>query len=235
MMPRLLVLTALFLASPTSAATKPGKVAVTPASTDAAVMVEAPRLAAGYVLGISAFDPAENNLKTNSFSGGWVSLNVSPAARNSASETAFVVQRVKPGTYVVRDVSQQGAWGVCFGEATVQFSVKPGELLFLGRLDAETPLKELQRNAMIKGHYSARNGTIYHYVEGITPPAFAATDPAALAAAEAFARANMPKTTVKPQPVIFTPARFGTGKSLFGQDVCGGYFRNKVPPVATAK
>lgn len=218
-------LVALLIATPALAAPKPSKIAITPDSTDAAVLVRAPRLPVTYTLGISRFDPVAQNLLTGSFSGGWVNMEVAGGGPGQA----YVLRRLKPGTYVLRDVSQQQYWAVCFGDATRQFSVGPGRLLYLGDFDGPTAIAELHANVRANpGHGRAKQGTIHHYLDNVTPPRLTEPDAAALAEAAAWLKAESPATTVAPVVATLTPAKFGTGVTLIGQRACGGYFKKKV-------
>ncbi|TRW15123.1 hypothetical protein [Glacieibacterium frigidum] len=218
-------LVALLIATSALAAPKPSKIAITPASADAAVLVRAPRLPVTYTLGISRFDPVAQNLLTGTFSGGWVNMVIDGGAPGQS----YVLRKLKPGTYVVRDVSQQEYWAVCFGDATRQFSVGPGQLLFLGDFDGATPIAELHANVRANpGHGSAKQDTIHHYLDKVTPPRLAEPDAVALAEAAAWLKAESPGTTVTPVAATLTPTKFGTGVTLFGQRACGGYFKKKV-------
>ena len=51
-------------------------------------------------------------------------------------------------------------------------------------------------------------------------------------AAKQYEAASMPPLHGRLQPVVYRPAKFGTGYTLFGERVCGGYFRDKVKPAA---
>lgn len=218
-------LVALLIATPALAEPKPAKIAITPGSTEAAVLVRAPRLSVTYTLGISRFDPVAQNLLTGSFSGGWVNVLVDGGVPGHS----YVLRKVKPGTYVIRDVSQQHYWAVCFGDATRQFSIAPGQLLFLGDFDGATAIAELHANVRSNpGHGRAQQGTIHHYLDNVTPPRLTEPDAMALAAAAAWLKAESPGTTAAPVAATLTPAKFGTGVTLFGQRACGGYFKKKV-------
>ena len=227
---KLLLAALLATAASAAASDKPAKVAVTPESKDAAVIVHAPVMSVPYVIGFSKFDPVQSSLQSNSF-GGWANIDV----RGDRSTDGYLVRRIKPGTYVLRDVSQQSAWGVCFHERTVQFDVKPGQVLYLGQFDGVTAVTELQRNAVTHGDMTARGSDVHLYFDGITPPTFTPVDPAELDRVKAFMASAMPKTSVAPQAVAFRPATFGTGRDLFGmQRICGGYYKKKVDAAPTA-
>ncbi len=221
---RRLAWAALLVAAPAAATDRPAKVAITPKSGDAVLIVRAPTLPVPYQIGISRFDPVESQLTSNPL-GGWADMTVSA----DKSTDGYIVRTVKPGTYVLRDVSQQLAWGLCFHADTLQFDVRPGEVVYLGSFDGETPIRELQREAIAHMDLVARSGTVHHYFDDVTPPTFTAATAEDMDRVRAFVANSMPKTSVAPSAVAFRPARFGTGSDLFGtQKVCGGYYKKKV-------
>ncbi|HEY0086518.1 MAG TPA: hypothetical protein VGB65_11475 [Allosphingosinicella sp.] len=214
----LLLAVAACVASPVSAA-NPSKIAITPESRDAAVIMRAPSTSAVYTLAIARYDPAAQDL-----SGGWEALPV-PTAEQRSSD--YVVQKVKPGTYVVRELIQQARWGVCFHAGTLQFDVKPGQAVYLGEFDAGTPLGELQRNALSRRDLVAGSYTLHNYFDGISTPRFTQPADPALPEVRAFMAEALPRTRVAPVAAQFRPATFSTGRALLGARVCGGMVRKK--------
>jgi hypothetical protein len=211
---------AVCLASPASAAPDPARIAITPASRESVLIARAPSAAVVYTLAIGRYDPVEQDL-----SGDWVALPVLPRTKRASD---FVVQTVKPGTYVVQEVVQQGRWGVCFHAATLRFEVKPGQALYLGAFEAARPLMEIQRNAVARKELEAGPYGVHNYFDGITPPHFTLPADSTLPEVRAFMAEEMPKTKVAPVPAQFSPATFGTGRALIGsQRVCGGWHRKK--------
>jgi hypothetical protein len=204
------------LASPVSAA-DPSRIAIAPDSSDAAVIMRAASIEVVYTLAIARYDPIAQDL-----SGGWEALPVPPAERRSSD---FVVQKVKPGTYVVRELVQQARWGVCFHAGTLQFDVKPGQAVYLGELDARTPLRELERNAVSRKQIEAGEFTVHNYFDEISPPRFTQPADPALPEVRAFMAEAMPRTRVAPVVAQFRPATFSTGRALVGTRVCGGTVR----------
>lgn len=206
--------------------------AITRGSADALILFKAPDIPRppGYKtswrMGLQSYDPAEQKLQAGPFGG-----NETLAGRPKSFVDGYLVEVVKPGTYVFRDFSRQDLWSLCFNGGSLQFTIKPGEVLYLGEFDAAKHVEELQMLAVSSGRVTAKSGSPVGFFDTVSPPAFAPVDEAGLAAAAAMVRARMPKTTVAPKAARFTPARFGTGKDLFGlQRICGGYYAKKAKP-----
>ena len=201
-------------------AANPARIAVTPSSADAVLIVRTPATGVLYTIAIARYDPAQQDL-----SGDWVAFPVPP---QGTGESGFGVEKVKPGTYVIKEVVQQARWGVCFYAGTLQFDVKSGEAVYLGTLDAATPLAELRRHAVAAKDLYAGGFTVHNYFDEITPPRFQQPADPALPEVRAFIAGEMPKTTVAPRLAQFRPATFRAGRALLGgQRVCGGSFSRK--------
>lgn len=231
---------ALALAAPALAENKPEKIAIAPDSEKAAIIMKAPWIdppsdysaLSGYQLGISAFDPAEGQLK-GSFFKGFRSL----VSRRAFWRKGYLVSDIRPGTYAVMQFSRQDKWALCYHADTLQFTVRPGEVLYLGEFDARRHLAQLESMVIGSGQTSLNNIQVAHYFDGIERPAFGAVSESELAEVAAAMKTIMPRTTVSPTAVSFAPARFGTGSDAFGlQRVCGGYYRkgagSTTPPPA---
>ena len=203
--------------------------AITPGSAEALIVFKAPDIPRppGYKtswrMGVQSYDPVEQKLQGAPF-GGMETL----AGRPKSFVDGFLVEVMKPGTYVFRDFSRQDLWSLCFNGDSLRFTIKPGEVLYLGELDAVKHVQELESLSVMTGRTTARNGNPVQFFDTVSPPAFAPVDEAGLAAAAAMVKARMPKTSVAPRAAKFEPARFGTGKDLFGtKRICGGYYTKK--------
>jgi hypothetical protein len=221
-----------FAAAPPAAAKDVAGFAVTPGGPDAMIVFKAPDIPRppGYKtswrMGMQGYDPAEEKLQGGPFGG-----NETLAGRPKSFVDSYLVEMVKPGTYVFRDFSRQDHWSLCFNGASLQFTIKPGEVLYLGEFNAAKHALELETLSVTTGQTMSFNGRPIQFFDTVSPPAFTAPDEAALAAAAAMVKARMPKTTVAPKFAMFSPARFGTGKDLFGtQRLCGGYYTKKAKP-----
>lgn len=225
------ILIALGASDPASAA-KPAEIAITPSSPGAVLILKAPNLPqaptfrTAYRLALHSYDPAEQKMVGGPFGGGALFQ-----ARPKDFVDGYLILEVKPGTYAFESFSQQDYWALCFNGGSYRFTVKPGEVLYLGEFDAAAHAVELQTLAVTSGRTSTRNSNPVHFFDTVTPPIFAPADEAAMSAVAAMVKARMPRTTVAPKAAALTPARFGTGKDLFGlQRICGGYYQGKAKP-----
>jgi len=227
---------ALFALAAASAATaeqKAEKIAVTPGSDRAAVIFRAPDLPkpmgsyiSSYKIAFKKYDSANQALRGGPYAG-----SVLMSARPSLFAGGFLVSDLSPGTYVVTEVSRQDQWALCFHDNSLQFTVKPGEVLYLGNFDAAFHIAELQRKAIDSHQLQLRGSRVAQFFDNVTPPRFTPGTTADLQAVAAMMRTAMPKTTVAPQLAQFQPARFGTGRDLFGLTrICGGYYTGKAKP-----
>ena len=220
-------------ASSASAEQKAAKIAIAPGSEMGAIIFKAPDLPkpiggyiSSYKIGFKKYDAAAQSLDGGPYAG---SLLLS--ARPSLFSQGYMVSDLKPGTYVVTEVSRQDLWALCFHDNSLQFTVKAGEVVYLGDFDAAFHIAELQQKA-ISGHkMRLRGGSLAHFFDNVTPPKFTPGTEQDLPAVVAMMKTAMPKTTAAPQLVQFQPARFGTGRDLFGLTrICGGYYSGKAKP-----
>jgi len=223
-------------AAPAAASQDPNKIAITPTSTNAAIILKAanlrpaPTFKTAYRIGLQIYDPEVQKMRGGPYGG-----SATIAAQPKLFVDGYLVIDLKPGTYAFRDLSQQDYWALCFHDESLQFTVKPGELLYLGELDVPRHVAQLQILAIMTGKTSTR-GEPVHFFDGVSPPAMTPADEAGLAAAAAMAKARMPKTSVAPKAATLSKARFGTGNDLFGlMRICGGYYQKAAKPPAGAK
>ncbi|HEX8512835.1 MAG TPA: hypothetical protein VF688_06990 [Allosphingosinicella sp.] len=218
------------LLSPAPVAAKPKPLAITPASPDAAVILRVPRVDILYNIGIRSYDPAERRLAPGPTGPAWVNVIIRPGEPRDA----FVVNKVKPGTYVFTDVIQQTRWATCFHKASYQFSIKPGQVLYLGEFDGVSALREVQRQAVARGHLSVSSYTFHNYFDDVPPPPLTPGDERSLAGARSFIAAEHPRTTSPVNRAQLSPAIFGTGRNPIGtKRMCSGW-RSKKAEVPTA-
>lgn len=224
---------ALACASAASAEQNAAKIAITSQSDRGAIVLRAPDLPkpmgsyiSSYKIGFKVYDPANQAIRGGPFGG-----NVLLAARPSLFANGYLVSDVKPGTYVITDFSRQDLWALCFHDNSVQFTIKPGEVLYLGDFDARYHVMELKLMAVSSGRTTLRQGNLAHFFDGVSPPRLTPGTEADLPPVAAAMRATMPRTTVVPTLAKYSPARFGTGRDLFGlQRICGGYYTGKAKP-----
>ena len=214
----------------------PARIAITPESQRAAIILKAellpipPTYRTSYRIGLQRYEPAEQRLMGGPYGGNYVF-----AARRNSFVDGYMVLEVEPGTYAFRDLSRQDYWALCFNDNSLQFTVRPGEVVYLGEIDARHHVAELERMAVMSGRTSTRSQVV-HFFDGVSPPAFKPVDEVGLAAATAMVRARMPRSTVAPRAAEFAAARFGTGRDLFGTSrICGGYYAGRARPEAEAE
>jgi len=137
---------------------------------------------------------------------------------------------VRPGTYVYQAVVQQLRWAVCFHENTLSFTVRPGEVALLGSINHALHSNELSERARDSFKTTVGKYDVHHFFDDISPPRVTPPekDPTLLSRAKAFVESSMPKVRGEVKGAAYSPARFGTGYSLFGQRLCGGYFKQSV-------
>jgi hypothetical protein len=230
---RLALAGALSLAVATVAAAtqKAEKIAIQPGSERAALIIKAvdvpisPPYQTGYRLTLSKYDAEHEAMQGGPYGGKAVF-----DAKTKLFYDGYLVMDVKPGTYVISDFSRQDRWALCFNENSVQFTVSPGEVLYLGELDAVGHVRELERKAVSSGRLIYTSSPI-HFFDDVTPPMLKPVSEDDLAAVRRMMQARMPRTTVEPKAAAFRPARFGTGRNLLGMSrICGGYYTGSAQP-----
>ena len=227
----LALLVACLVATAAAGTQNPTKIAITPGSPDAAILMLVPILAAPYSIGFAPYDPVTRALGASKVGGRYdVETPARPksASPAEAPEVYYAMVSVLPGTYVVRDLSQQQRWSACYGRGTVSFSVAPGQIVYLGLIDTGRMIAQLQAVVLARPGDERLIGYEQRtYFEGFGPPAFRDTgDGAALAASAAWVKTRSPGTNVMPVAASFSPVKFGTGTDLFGiEKVCTGGHR----------
>jgi hypothetical protein len=214
-------------------AKKPAEIAITPTSPDAVLILKAASLPVppghrtAYWVALHSYDPAEQKMAGGPFAG-YATFD----ARPKDFVDGYLIISVKPGTYAFQDVVVQDYWAVCFNGGSLQFTVKPGEVVYLGEMDVRRHVSGIETLAVTTGRTTSRNSDPIHFFDTVTPPTLAPIDDAQMAAVTAMVKNEMPKTNVAPRAVQFAPARFGTGHDLFGmRRICGGYYEGKAKPV----
>jgi hypothetical protein len=214
----------------------PADVELTPQSEMALVIIKsemwqpAPSMKSAYKIALSAFDPAEEKLLGGPFAGGALF-----EAQKKKFVDGYLMLPVKPGQWVFQSFSQQDKWALCFNARTWQFALKPGEVVYLGRFDAAAHRAELVRQAVTTGKVSIRGYGFADFFDLADAPKFDAIDDTQLDGVRAMLSSNAPKVTAPVRGVVFSPARFGTGSTLFAERKCGGYFSKAAGKMKGAK
>jgi hypothetical protein len=218
-------LVALSVHSPSFATQDAKKIAITPSSKNAAIIIKSANLSPpegysnAYQLNLEIFDPETKQTKGN-FSGGYAKI----VARNKYFMDGYFVTDLKPGTYVIWSFQTQNSWSLCYQNATYYFTINPGQVLYLGQFDAIKPLYELNNLAVIAGRTSS-TGEEIQFFENVSEPIFLKPDEHELSAVRSVAKNLMMKTTVEPVAVELKPTQFETEKTISGKRYCSGYFQ----------
>jgi len=221
-------LAAIAVAAPSAA--KPKPLVIAPGGPDAAVVLLVPRLSTRYMIGLSAYDPVGRQLKGESVAGGWADTEIDRAKPDQSGWVVYI-RKLKPGTYVFRDVTQQRTWGICFHAASYQFRLQPGQILYLGEFDGRAAVADLQRRAVASGQTVSTGGTLYHYFDDVPPPPLVQGSERNFAEVREQVAKTEPLATSPVERAQLSPAQFGTGSDLFGtQRLCGGWHKKKAKP-----
>lgn len=202
-------------------------VTFTPSANNALIVIEAEPAddvmlrGASYMLGITAFAPDTHVLSNSNFHG-WAGMSLG----KNQHQRQYYLRTVAPGTYAFQAIGVQ-MWNVCFNGSTLAFTIRPGEALFLGRLDPHESLREIQFGVASGQMPKSGHRTDYFYLfDAPRPPLLA---PENLGdwrpGLEAFLKSEHPGVTAQIQPAAYVETHFNTGRDLFGlQRVCGGYY-----------
>ena len=207
-----------------ASSTDPTKILFSENSQQALLLIKVNPAPIGYRLGFAQYKEEDLALDANSFHG-FAGIDVV-----GLRAPQYVALLVDPATYVFQDLAQQNSWAVCFNRETRSFTVKPGEAVFLGELNPVVHLRQLQTLATSNNDLYASQGVLHHYLDGIIPPQITSPtgDSPDFHEAKIYEAGSMPMLHGRLQPVSYKPARFGTGVSLLGDRLCGGYFKEKL-------
>jgi hypothetical protein len=174
-----------------------------------------------YSLNLSTFDEKQQALTANSFSG-YTSFGVEPG-------NVYVARKIAPGTHVFAGFIQQYYWTGCFQSATLAFDVKPGEILYLGEYNPLPHFLAMQTHVKENRDFTASSNDRHFYFDNIPPVrlAFGSDRAHTLSDVSDYVKAQMPKVVGTVALAEYRDAKFGNGISLFGQPVCGGYYKGK--------
>ena len=203
----------------------PDKLVLAPDAATALVVIKtdwwepAPSMKSAFKLALAAYDPAQERLLGGPFGGGALF-----EARSKNFADGYLILPIKPGRWVFLSYAQQDKWALCFNAASRQFDVKPGEVVFLGQFDAAHHRRELTEQAVLSGKMSLTGYGFADFFDLPDGPQFEAIDDAQLAAVREMLARKAPGVTAPVRAAQYSPARFGTGSTLFAERRCGGYF-----------
>lgn len=209
-----------------SATAKPVKDQVLTADSQTAMIViksdfwePAPNMHSAYKIAFSTYDPVEGKMLGGVFAGGALI-----EAQKKKFVEGYLIQPIKPGHWVYVSYQQQDKWALCFNAASLQFDVKPGEVVYLGQFDARSHRQQLTEQAVHTGRVSVSNYDFADFFDLPDGPKLKPIDETQLAEVRAMLSRNAPLITAPLRAAAYSPAKFGTGSTLFAQRKCGGYF-----------
>ncbi|HSF12809.1 MAG TPA: hypothetical protein VLA50_07530 [Erythrobacter sp.] len=179
------------------------KIAVPKGEKTAAIMFEAPIVFGDYTLLLSPLtDDGQYTQNAETFK-----VREKNAAWTNP-KTTLQLKAAKPGDYVVRMMTTQTWWGGCFSESTVKFTVEPGKVTYLGRLDPLTSLESITAELVRTGKTTSSSGQLRLMKENMIPPSFTMTGAAAPEEALRIAKAagfkpDLPVVTAATAPASF--------------------------------
>ena len=210
-------------------AKQPKDQALTATSETAMIMIKsdfwepAPSMHSAYKIAFSTYDPVEGKMLGGPFAGGALI-----EAQEKKFFERYLLLPIKPGHWVYVSYQQQDKWALCFNAASLQFDVKPGEVVYLGKFDAISHRQQLTRQAILTGRTSVSGYGFVDFFDLSEGPKLNPVDDAQLAEARAVLARNAPLVTAPVRAAVYSPAKFGTGSTLFAERRCGGYFTKGV-------
>lgn len=226
--PALLVAVAMFgcnLLCGIANAKAPEQIILTPQSPAALIVLKtdwwqpAPSMLSAFKLVLSTYAEGDEKLTSNMFSG-----NALVEAKQKNFVEGYLIAAIKPGRWIIQSYSQQDKWALCFNGSSLQFEVKPGEVLYLGKFDALFHRRQLTIEAVESGRISISGYGFADFFDLPNGPRFESIDESEMTAVKAMLTHRAPGITAPVNSVTFSPASFGTGSTLFAERKCGGYF-----------
>lgn len=203
----------------------PDKQVLDPSSPTALVVIKtgwwqpAPSMKSAFKLLLATYDPVEEKLL-----GGVLGGNALIEAQKKNFADGYLIASIKPGRWVFQSYSQQDKWALCFNAASWQFEVKAGQVIYLGEFDAFRHRSELTKQAAMSGKISIRGYGFADFFDLPEGPQLKAVDEIQLTAVREMLSRRAPQVTSPVHAAEYSPAKFGTGSTLFAERRCGGYF-----------
>lgn len=179
------------------------KIAVPKGEKTAAIMFEAPIVFGDYTLLLSPLtEDGQYTQNAETFT-----VRQKKAVWTSRANT-LQLRAAKPGTYVVRMMTTQIWWGGCFSESTIKFTVEPGKVTYLGRLNPTGALQSIDAEVMRTGKSTSAGGQLRLMKENMVPPTFTLDGATAPEEALRIARAAGFKPDLPLVTAVTAPASF---------------------------
>ncbi|HEX9963870.1 MAG TPA: hypothetical protein VGB04_02690 [Allosphingosinicella sp.] len=206
----ILTVTALTLPAPALADSDPAKIRLTPQSRQGVVLIRVPAQPFGYGLMFSKDGKS-----------GFLSRVYMMGVKKGPAGDTWIAETWSPGRYRLDSMWQQKRWSACLESGTFEVEVKPGRIAYVGRLDTDALLADLQRQAVVAGR-TVQAGTSYYLSHNKTSvPPLGGRDEAGLREARAFADEAMSGSGGLVDLGSVTETSFATSKSGKAIKVCG--------------
>jgi hypothetical protein len=179
------------------------KIVVPKGEKTAAIMFEAPIVPGDYMLLLSPL--TEDGQYTQNAETFTVREKKAVWTRRG---TTLQLRSAKPGTYVVRMMTTQTWWGGCFSESTVKFTVEPGKVTYLGRIDPLSSLDSITAELVRTGKTTSSGGQLRLMKENMIAPSFTLEGATAPGEALRIARTAGFKPDLPVVTAVTAPASF---------------------------
>jgi len=166
---------------------------------------------------LSTYDTARQRMTSSPLSG-FQTFDLA-----DTSDQGFLWKQVDPGTYVLASFTHQHHWALCFAHQSEAFTVQAGQRLYLGTLDTPQFSQALSINVDAHGDRRIDARFLKHYFDGI-PPVHTEMEKLPLNP-DGTVMLSSTGSVDGVENAVMVPASFKPGYTLYGQPICGGYFR----------
>jgi hypothetical protein len=206
----MLAFAAFVLAAPAFAESNPAKVRLTEKSGKGAILIRVPVQPFSYALMFSK--DGKSGFLTRVYM-----MQVKAGPRGDS----WIARTLSPGRYRLDSMWQQGHWSACLEKGTFEVEVRPGRIAYVGRLDTDALLADLQRQAIAAGK-TTQAGTSYYLSHNKTAvPPLGGRDEEGTSEARAFAQDGMNGSGRLVDLGNVRDVSFATSKSGKAIKICG--------------
>ncbi len=194
-----------------SAQKRPDKIKLTAASKDGAVLVRVPVDRFPYALQFSK----------NGNSGFMSRVYIMKVDEAAAPGYAYIARTLAPGRYRLDSMWQQARWSACLEQGTFEFTVRPGEIAYLGTVRTDRVLEAIQGQATGAGQATQSGSSYFQSHDHTAGPPIEGRDEDGLRAARDFAQTGMNGTASLVRLADVSDARFATSAAGKAIKICG--------------
>lgn len=198
-------------AAPLSAQKRPDKIKLTAESKDGAVLVRVPVDRFSYALQFSR----------NGNSGFMSRVYIMKVDEAPAPGYAYIARTLSPGRYRLDSMWQQARWSACLEQGTFEFTVRPGEIAYLGTVRADRVLETIQGQASSAGQTAQGGFSYFQSHDRTSGPPIEGRDDDGLRAARDFAQTRMNGTASLVRLADVSDTKFVTSAAGKAIKVCG--------------